>query len=250
MRYDNDLKFLKKCNDSDLSVLVTILTMDSDGRKRYSEQLTKSELYKKHFPKHSKYWEEIAKELQKFGGNTLVNLLRKEGVTYREILIDICDKYKVKYDKKILTEEIEELFMLKIFESSLAQMTEEQRATFLREQGITSYGLTTPAIMTAVQTALKSSQLLNYKFSSLVSSIILKSLGQKGMVFGANAAASRVATIVTGPIGMTLSGMWSIYEISNPAYRVTIPAVIEIIYLRNKVKTFKHKCKTFFRVWL
>jgi len=249
MREDKDLQFLEKCHDCDLEVLVNILIKDTDGKNRYTEKLTSCEAYKEHAPQHSKYWKDIAREVQTFGGNTMVNIVRGTGVPYKEVLTDVCDYHKVKYDKNASTENIEQLFMLKIFESSLEQMTDEQRTDFLKDQGITSKGLTSPAIMTAVQLAIKGSSALSYKFSSVVANTVLKAMAQRGIIFGANATLARVATVATGPIGLAVSGVWSAYELGKPAYRVTVPAVIEIIYLRGKTKSMSHKIKSFFKVW-
>ena len=41
-------------------------------------------------------------------------------------------------------------------------------------------------------------------------------------------------SILTGPIGWVITGLWTAIDIAGPAYRVTIPAVIEIVVLRQK----------------
>lgn len=47
------------------------------------------------------YWDEIAEELQLFGGNTFMNLIKgNKVVLYREILCDVCVRLKVNYNKK------------------------------------------------------------------------------------------------------------------------------------------------------
>ena len=75
-RYDGDLEFLGSCKDEDLKILVDHLTKDKDGDARFTEELTINENYKKYYPQHSKYWREIAAEIQCFGANTFVTMLR------------------------------------------------------------------------------------------------------------------------------------------------------------------------------
>ncbi|MHA6897190.1 zinc-ribbon domain-containing protein [Ralstonia pseudosolanacearum] len=37
-----------------------------------------------------------------------------------------------------------------------------------------------------------------------------------------------------GPIGLVVTGFWTLAEMANPAYRVTVPCVIQIAYMRQK----------------
>jgi len=97
-RNDNDLEFLQNLKSSDLNDLVETLIYDKDGEKRYTEELSEADRYKQYNPEHIKYWKDIAEELQRFGGNSFVNVLRLgEGVLYKEILMDVCDKLKDKF---------------------------------------------------------------------------------------------------------------------------------------------------------
>jgi len=57
--------------------------------------------YKSHSPNHNQYWDLIAAEIQCFGGNSFATMLRGgEGVVYKEVLTDACDKMKVNYRKQ------------------------------------------------------------------------------------------------------------------------------------------------------
>ena len=38
-----------------------------------------------------------------------------------------------------------------------------------------------------------------------------------------------------GPVGWVLTALWTLLDIAGPAYRVTIPAVIQITYIRQNV---------------
>lgn len=91
-RRDKDLEFLKNVPSDELDMLVAVLTKDSDGKTRNTESLTGKDSYKKHSPNHHLYVDDILEELQRFGGHTLVNLARGQGVLYSEILKDVYEK--------------------------------------------------------------------------------------------------------------------------------------------------------------
>ncbi len=86
---DDDLEFLKDVKSKDLNNLVNILTTSK------TEELTKKDIYKEFTPNHNIYWEEIAKELQYFGGNTIANIARGKGAKYSEILKGICKAFEI-----------------------------------------------------------------------------------------------------------------------------------------------------------
>lgn len=50
MKEDKDLEFLAFCKNEDLQILVDYLTTDKDGKKRYLENLTKSDAYLQCYP--------------------------------------------------------------------------------------------------------------------------------------------------------------------------------------------------------
>ncbi len=97
---NSDLEFLKRLSSNDLKDLFDALVYDKDGKKRFTEGLTLSEEYKRHGNDYAKYPTRIAEELQCYGGNTFINFFRNEGVLYKEILCDACNKLKVNYNKK------------------------------------------------------------------------------------------------------------------------------------------------------
>lgn len=107
MKYieDKELDFLKDLKSKDLDNLVKILT------KPLTQELTKREMYKEFYPEHIIYLEDIVSELQHFGGNTVVNVIRKKGVLYAEILDDVCNALGFKIKNKLSLEEKEELLL-------------------------------------------------------------------------------------------------------------------------------------------
>ena len=42
--------------------------------------------------------------------------------------------------------------------------------------------------------------------------------------------------ILTGPIGWAITAAWTLIDVGGAAYRVTIPAVIQVAFLRSRKK--------------
>ena len=236
-RYDPDLEFLSKCTDEDLNDLVYCLTYDKDGSKRLTEELTLSDAYKKHHPYHSLYWEEIAAEIQCFGGNTFANMFRGgKGVLYKEVLCDVCDKMKVNYNKNSPVERIENGLISKVLEDSLEKMSPDEIRRLATELGIkNTQNITKQVLLGSFQTIFRAGGFKSYQLTVIVVNAVLKALIGRGLSFAGNAAATRVFAVLSGPIGWVITGLWTAFDIAGAAYRVTIPAVIQVAALRQKI---------------
>ncbi|WP_333715418.1 DUF3944 domain-containing protein [Pantoea eucrina] len=236
-REDEDLVFLSKCTDSDLNGLVECLIYDKDGETRWTEELSTTEAYKAYKPQHSRYWREIAAEVQCFGGNTFATLIRGgKGVKYKEVLIDVCSKMKVNYNKNSSVETIEQCLLLKVLQDALEKMTSEELKEFASEIGVkNTSGLTPETLVTAFQVIFKAGGFKSYKLTLIIANSILKALIGRGLSFGGNILLTRTMAVLTGPIGWAITAAWTLIDVGGTAYRVTIPAVIQIAALRSKI---------------
>ena len=228
-RQDEGLDFLEGVSSEDLDGLVTFLT----GQR--NEELTDSERYKLYHPDHSKYWREIATEIQTFGGNTISNFYRGEGTYYRDILYDVCDRLKVNYNKAASIPTIELNLLQKALADTFEKLEPEQRAEVLKALGKdNASNLFGPAAVAAAQALLRASGFAAYKWALILVNGALKRTIGMGLSFAANQALVRSLSAVIGPVGWALTAAWTIYDFSGPAYRVTVPSVIYIATLRLK----------------
>lgn len=232
---DAGLSFLGTLSSEELDDLVRILTYDKDGEKRFSEFLTQSEKYKQHYPNHIMYWEEIGEEIQLFGGNSFANLFRGgKGVLYREILYDVCNKLKVNFNKSAPTEIIEDCLLQKILYDALNKMSPEQIKELSMELGIDNFtNLSGQALSGVFQAIFQAGGFASYKLTLIIANAIARELTGRGLTFAANHTLTKTMSILTGPIGWTITGIWTAFDLASPAYRVTIPAVIQVAYLRK-----------------
>ncbi len=232
-RYDNDLEFLKTCSAEELDILVKLLTTNKDGKTRINETLTKSQRYKSDSPKHNLYWDLIAKEIQCFGANSIVTLFRGgKGVTYREILIDVCKKMKVNFNDNSSCEMVEQNLLMKILADSMDKMTPAELQEITKDLDIKTTNFTKEAIVIALQASIRIGGFAAYQVALIVANSVAKILFSRGLALAANAGLTRAMSVFAGPVGLTLTGAWTIADLSGPAFRVTIPCVIQIACLR------------------
>ena len=235
-RYDSDLQFLGSIKSEDLNDLVYCLTHDKDGNTRFTEELTTSTEYKAYHPDHHQYWELIAAEIQCFGANTFATIFRGgKGVEYKEVLMDVCDKMKVNYNKGSSAEKIEGNLLMKILSDSLEKMSPEDLKNLAEATGIKNTNNINPEMMASVfQAVFRAGGFKSYQLTLIIVNAVLKALIGRGLSFAGNAALTRTMAILTGPIGWVITGLWTAIDIAGAAYRVTIPAVIQVAALRQQ----------------
>lgn len=235
-RDDKNLEFLAQMKSEDLDDLVYCLTHDRDGSVRLTEELTENELYKQYHPDHKKYWKLIAAEIQCFGANTFATILRGgKGVEYKEVLMDVCDKLKVNYNKDSSVEKIENNLLMKILTDAVEKMSPKEIKELAEATGVENTDGITPEVMTGMfQAVFRAGGFKSYQLTLIVVNAVLKVLIGRGLSIAGNAALTRTVAILTGPIGWIMTGLWTAIDIAGAAYRVTIPAVIQVAALRQK----------------
>lgn len=242
-REDADLKFLAELDSKELDDLVYCLVYDKDGEKRWAEELSSTEKYRLYYPDHKEYWQEIAAEIQCFGANSFATMLRGgKGVLYKEVLQDVADKLSIKGVKDVDAYNAERKIIINLLEKSLAEMTEEDRKSFAYEFNITNLGSYSPeALLGAFQMIFRAGGFQSYKLTLVIANAVMKAVFGRGLSFAGNAALTRTVSIATGPIGWAVLGLWTAVDIAGPAYRVTIPAVVQVAFLRMKNKLKKEE---------
>ena len=88
--------------------------------------------------------------------------------------------------------------------------------------------------MAALQVAIKASGFGSYKLAAVVANAVAKALLGRGLAFGATAGMMRTISVFAGPIGWAITAIWTAFDLGSPAYRVTVPCVIQIAYMRQK----------------
>ena len=227
---------LSTADVDDLSVLIDHITDKGEGRISLSSETCKTLTEAKSAGRINAVTRAlIAEELKRFGGNSLFNLMRGgAGVPYKEILCDVASHVKAKHNPKSECIEIEIAILEAVLEQSLGKMSEEEKEKLFAEFGSTYKPGSGPVLMAALQTAIKASGFGPYKLAAVVANAVAKAILGRGLAFGATAGLMRSISVFTGPIGWTITAIWTIFDLGSPAYRVTVPCVIQIAYMRQK----------------
>jgi len=231
---DDDLiPLLRECGNDELDNLVGYVTQ----RGGVFSQLKNTRVYKAHCPDHARYADEIAAEIQKFGGNTILNIMRGgRGPAYRDIVCQVASRLKVHFDKKSSIEEIERNILIKVLEASWEKMTDAEKQAFIEgimpETGASNLPSEFPTAL--LQSAiLGGSAVVVYRISLIVAGAIAKTTLQQGLAFLGGSAVGRWAAVFSGPVGFGIAGLWTLFDVMGPAYRVLIPCVLHIAMLRQ-----------------
>ena len=234
-RSDKDLEFIGELASEDLNDLVYCLTHDKDGEARFTEGLTLEAKYKQHYPDHNAYWPLIAAEIQCFGANSLATMFRGgDGVLYKEVLTDVCDKLSVNYNKTSSVEVIEGNLLMKIASDAIEKMSESEVRELADSMGVKDLSVTREVLIGAFQGIFRAGGFKSYQLTLVIVNAVMKALIGRGLSFAGNALLTRTVSILAGPIGWAITGVWTAVDIASPAYRVTVPAVIQVAFLRRK----------------
>ncbi len=236
---DHDLvPLLRSTSNELLDPLVGYLTADGEGR--FSSELDLTNAYKTYYPDHLKYVDEISAELQLFGGNTIANkILRGYGVRYEEICRDVAKRLKVNLNEAASVENIESQILMKVLEDAWDKMNDGEKRAFLDELGIEHSKLPNSLPMIAVQAAIRASGFLAYQIAVIVANEVAKHVLRRGLTVAANRGVAKGLSVLAGPIGLAIAALWTAIDLAGPAYRVTIPSVIQVSLIRRDSMTIQ-----------
>ena len=166
MRPDIDLEFLQNCTNADLRTLCDILIKDNEGNIRLSEKLTDTDSYYNCYPHNTKgMWQDIAAELQRFGGNTFLNFYRHgRGPAYESIVLDVCKKMEVDdINEHDTAEEMEQKLLFKLTETMISKLSEEELSQLMKELNIEKRSYKKQGVIAALLVAKAVNKKLFYK---------------------------------------------------------------------------------------
>lgn len=224
---------LDSASNEDLEPLVEYIL------KATTESLSDSLQFKQHHPNHSRCVGMIYREIRLFGGNTFVNLFRKEGPPYSDVLEDAASKVGVKKVSKYSIVELEQRMIQELLRKAGKKASGKEREDLeeaLREAGLSekSYRAFLSGASLGSLLAPQLYSLFMYQASGVIANAVAKQLLGHGLRVGAGFTAGRFGSLLLGPVGWVLAGIWTAVDIAGPAYRVTVPCTLHIAMLRQK----------------
>lgn len=203
------LTLLQKTEKKHVDFLVYVLTDDGSGRIALSSSIKDLLLHELH--KEDKYSKKtlchLLHEFQKFGGHSFVNLFRDEPLPYADILTDVHKKLNGEDSKTKSREQKEREVVLGLFGAgwrSLADQTRRERSTEIK----------------VISGFFNLKENLNFDAAGLATGL---SVAASAAVF----VASRMH-----PAAAAFSSLGVISQSVGEAYRMTIPFVAQIAYIK------------------
>lgn len=228
IEWDSDLvPLLRSCSNDLLDPLAAYIT--NNNKRRISSELNTLPIYRQQCPNHVAYVDEIAAEIQKFGGNTIANILRGgQGVPYRQVALDAARQLKVDVSEDADIMDIETYLLAKVWQRAFDKMSDQEKRRFFLDFGI-AYGRDPKALpFMSIQALIIGGGFAAYRLSVIIANAVAKQVVGRGLSLATNRALTRSIAAYAGPVGWAITTLWAAVDMAGPAYRVTIPCVIHV----------------------
>ncbi|MDK9702601.1 MAG: hypothetical protein OEL20_05630 [Sulfuritalea sp.] len=234
---DYDLiNVIQAAEEDDLAVVADFITDNNKGRVSLDSVIRgQIDTFKRNgtLKKNSDL---LIKEIQEFGGNSIINLFRGSGVPYREVLDDVASHMKIATDNTDGVEQVELKILLAVAMKSMEKMSPDTQKSFISNISggkVTGLG---PGAVAALQAAVLAGGFGTYMLATTVANAVARQLIGRGLAFGATGGLMQGIAVFAGPIGWAITAIWAAFDLASPAYRVTVPCVIQTAYMRQRAK--------------
>lgn len=236
MTFDPDLTpLLQSSTNEDLAPLVEYILSAKTNALQRNVQFVASR------PDHQRYIDLIGQEIQTFGGNSFANIRRGgKGVPYAEVVHDVAKRIKVPHREGQTVAEIEQAVIFYLFDIMVSKMSPAERKRLedeFRAAGWkhADFSAGKPIFQALTQAGVRVTGFLMYRISVTVANRIAWEIIGRGLSLAVNAWLTKALSVFAGPVGWTISGLWTAFDLAEPAYRVTVPCVLHVAYLRAKL---------------
>lgn len=230
---DKDLtQLLKQCEAEELETIVGIILSSP------SQTLTVQPGYREHQGNHLRYVDEIVYEITSFGGNSLANLVRGQGIPYAEMVRDVAGKLGIKPALTDTVPTLEGKILLKIIKLAYDRLNEEDRLALQellelgdgldeagefseeeigRQLATAGTSLLGDRIQNAIGVAARSA-----KFRQAINGVLKAGIAKLAMVS------------LGGPVSWAVAAGQALYDLFGPNYTTAIGLIAQIGLLRQK----------------
>lgn len=236
--HDPDLAdVLMSASADDVGLLIDVITDNGTGRISLSSSVCRQMTAAKETEVDEHARAVVAEELTRFGGNSLMNVLRGGGgVPYKELLSDVASHVRAPNSTGSSCAAMEIAIIRKVLEQSIGRMSEEDKTTFFESMGATYRPGMGPGALATLIATLGASGVASYNLAAMVASATMSSLVGRGVVLAAGSTTlGKGLAVLAGPLGWAITGIWTAFDMASPAYRVTVPCVIQIGHMRQKM---------------
>jgi uncharacterized protein YaaW (UPF0174 family) len=187
-------------------------------------------------------YDDVSNELYRYGGNTIITFFTHRGVEYRELVIDICQRLEVDFDKEGKIDMIEYNLLQKILTLALHSMSINEIKGLINEMNnpIPTHADSKQILISTAQMAIQEGRLSAYTMANILIKLFRRRKKiRRVFAIAANSTAIKYSLlcVLGGPIGWIGAACLSIWAASGPAFRVCIPDVIQVCYIRARMKS-------------
>lgn len=227
------IDLLFSADKSDLDLLIDYITDNGNGRLSLSSSVKTLLVSAKELNEIDKdTLRVLIRELQLYGGNSFVNLFRGNGVDYEEIVDDVLARLKIPLNKSASLARKENSIISKVFEDAWEKMSAAQRKEILDSLGMKSTD--GREALNVLLPRIGLGGIAAYQITALVASTVASMAAGRVIPMVAGLGAGRMLGVLAGPIGIALTGLYSAYDLASPAFRVTMPCIVQIAWIRMK----------------
>jgi uncharacterized protein YaaW (UPF0174 family) len=169
------------------------------------------------------------------GGNTFANLWREHGVRYGEIVTDVAKRVGADLTGCWDIGEREWRIVERVIEQAEEKMNAEEREEFYQELRKQS-GVHSRA---SLKDLLRNQAVYQAVRLIIIRVIVRQMLVKLGIQSAAKLAGGRLVTILAGPIGAVVGGIWTVIDLAGPAWSVTVPGVLVVAMIRARLEAEK-----------
>ncbi|KIU52192.1 MULTISPECIES: zinc-ribbon domain-containing protein [Pseudomonas] len=241
MIQDADLAdVMMSASSDDIGLLIDVITDSGKGRISLSSSVCRQLSAAKEREITDLDRGLVVEELTRFGGNSLMNVFRGgSGVPYKELLTDVASHVGVAKSGLGDCASMEMAIIAKVVEQSVGRMSEDDKKTFFESVGAGYRPGMGPTALASLIASLSASGLTSYRLAAVVASATMSSLVGRGVMLAGSAGLGRGLAVLAGPVGWAITGLWTAFDLASPAYRVTVPCVIQIGHMRQKMLVAK-----------
>lgn len=198
----------------------------------------------------------VAREILLFGGNSFANVFRglvkrasvgqvlggtlpdiAATTDYESVVKDVAKQVGAAFDANDDVIAIENAVLLKIFRQALEKMAEGESKKVLDALGVKDGSLITGAAFLGYpspSTAAKLAATASLGVASIVASAVSTQMLGRVAFTAPMSIGTRPLAALSGPIGIAVGTLWTLAGLSSPAYRVTLPCVVQLAFMRRK----------------
>ena len=170
---------------------------------------------------------------------------KSSSISYREMLKDVCKKLKIEYEESMLDEELERDLLATVLKRAFDKLSDVEKNVLLEILGENSNEITLNNLFYKI---FADDNEKKYILSVLVSNTLAKTICGKDLSLLNDIKTINELKVLTSPLSSILMNVDKTYDITGPAYRITLPAIVYMASMKQ-IKNADENKKSFWTLF-